>query len=158
MEAVRRFSPKQYSDGLESWSFLKLKRKIPLFASPFGDVFLKARDGIWFLDTVGGSLKLICKSEADLQSLLNTEAGQGEYLMLELALAAEEAGVEVRGNEVYDFSVPPALGAPLNVGNISATDFVVKLNIAGQIHGQLRKMAPGTNISGVSINGHRARE
>jgi hypothetical protein len=69
MEVVRRFSEKQYSDGLESWSFVKLKRKIPLFTSPFGDVFFKARDGIWFLDTVGGSLKLICKTEADLQSL-----------------------------------------------------------------------------------------
>jgi hypothetical protein len=83
---------------------------------------------------------------------LDTTIGQSEYLMLELALAAEAAGVAVQGNEVYDSSVPPALGAPLNVGNVATSDFVVKLNIAGQIHGQLRKMPPGTKISGVSID------
>jgi hypothetical protein len=152
MEAIRRFSEKQYSDGLESWSFVKLKRKVPLFTSPFGDVFFKARDGIWFLDTVGGSLKLICKTEADLLSLLSTATGQGEYLMLELALAAEQAGVVVQSNEVFDFSVPPAVGAPLDVDNVSASDFVVKLNIAGQIHRQLRKLPPGTKIAGFSID------
>ena len=63
---VRRFNwadgpdeivaPEQFAVGLESWGWIGLGSKVPLFASPFGDVFFRAGDGFWWLDTVEGSL------------------------------------------------------------------------------------------------------
>lgn len=155
MELTRRFSEKQYADGLEAWHFLKLRGKKPLFTSPFGDVFLTDRKGIWFLDTIGGTLKLIAKNEADLAALLASDEGEAEYLMVSVALLAEDAGLIPNDNQVYDFNVPPALGGPMDLSNLGVLDFVVKLNVAGQIRRQVRKLKPGTKISSVSIDGAR---
>jgi len=153
MQSTRRYSEKQYADGLESWRFLKLRGKKPLFTSPFGDVFLTDRKGIWFLDTIGGTLKLIAKNETDLAALLASDEGEAEYLMVSVAQLAEDAGLVPEDNQVYDFNVPPALGGPMDLSNLGVLDFVVKLNIAGQIQGQVRKLKPGTKISGISIDG-----
>jgi hypothetical protein len=43
------------------------------------------------------------------------------------------------------------LGGPIDVGNVGIIDFVVGVNIAGQLHDQLRGLAPGIAISGVTI-------
>jgi len=152
MDTTRHFTPNQYTNGLESWDFLKLKGKTPFLASAFGDVFFTARNGVWFLDTVGGTLERICRKEADLKGTLDSQAGREKYLMTELVLAAEDAGLVPVGDQVLDYTIAPALGGPVNVSNLSVLDFVVKLNVAGQIRGQIRRMKPGTLISGVSIN------
>jgi hypothetical protein len=152
METTRSFASNQYADGLESWSFLNLRGKVPLFTSAFGDVFFSARNGVWFLDTVDGTLERVCKRESDLHGLLGSSAGKDKYLWTELVAAAESAGIVPQGDEVLDFTRPPALGGLLSVRNIGVMDFVVKLNIAGQIHAQIGTMKPGTKISGVSIS------
>jgi hypothetical protein len=46
------------------------------------------------------------------------------------------------------------LGGPLEVENITTMDFVVALNIAGQVHDQVRGLPPpGTRITGFTIDG-----
>jgi hypothetical protein len=62
-----------------------------------------------------------------------------------LAFAAAERGIVLRPNQVYDFATP--LGGALDVEQISAMDFVVALNLAGQIHDQIRNLPPGTPIT-----------
>ena len=37
-------------------------------------------------------------------------------------------------------------------GNLTLADFVVTVNIAGQIHGQINDLPTGTSISGLTIN------
>jgi len=39
------------------------------------------------------------------------------------------------------------LGGPIEVGNIGIIDFVVGVNIAGQLHDQVRALLPGTVIT-----------
>jgi hypothetical protein len=91
MEPIRRFSFEDYAAALESWSFLELSGKRPLFTSPFGDVFLQSDDGFWFLDLVAGELSRRWETERDLSSSLNSRHGQDEYLMIELASQAESS-------------------------------------------------------------------
>jgi hypothetical protein len=55
-ELTRRFTAEQFGSGLGSWGRLGLDGKVPVFASPFGDVFFEAADGIWWLDTLQGEL------------------------------------------------------------------------------------------------------
>ena len=46
MELTRSFTPEQFAQGLESWQWISIGAKPPLFTSPFGDVVFQAEDGI----------------------------------------------------------------------------------------------------------------
>lgn len=149
---TKTFSPDQYTDGLESWAWIGLEGKEPVLASLFGHVFLKGADGYWYLDVIGGSLSLLWPDASTLQAVLDTEDGQDEFLLGGLAFAADRRGLVLAENEVFDFAPPPVLGGPFDVANLSATDFVVAVNIAGQIHEQVRKLSPGTKIGRVTVD------
>jgi hypothetical protein len=151
MEPIRRFSPENYAAALESWSFLELSDKRPLFSSPFGDVFFEGKDGFWFLDLLSGEITRRWESESDFSTSLNSREGQDEYLMIGLASEAESSGLRPGEAEVYSFRVPPALGGSVDLENVELSDFVVATNIAGQIHQQIKDLPPGTPISGLSL-------
>lgn len=151
MEPIRRFPADAYVAALESWSFLDLADKQPLFTSPFGDIFFRTTDGFWFLDVVGGELNHRWSTEQALSESLNSRTGQDEYLMIGLAKAADEAGLKPGASEVYGFEVPPVLGGVTEPSNVELSDFVVALNLAGQIHNQVRDLPPGTPISAISL-------
>jgi hypothetical protein len=152
MEVIRRFEPEQFVSALESWEFADLTGKTPLFTSPFGDVFLQGVDGIWFLDTLEGKVSKNWESVDELQSVLNTPDGQDSFLMAGLALAADESGKRPTTSQIFDFSIAPYLGGAVALENVTVTDFVVSLNIAGQIHSQLRDLPPGTPVGGITIS------
>ena len=151
MQPIRRFPPAVYADALKSWTFLDIADKRPLFTSPFGDVFFQTESGFWFLDVIAGELTRLWSSEGDLSAVLNSREGQDDYLMIGLAHQAENAGLQPGGAEIYGFRIPPVLGGPTELSNVELGDFVVTLNIAGQIHNQVRTLPPGTPISGISL-------
>jgi hypothetical protein len=151
VKLTKTFSPETYAEALESWSWLPLAGKVPVQATVFGDVFLKDADGLWFLDSVGGTLVSVAPTIEELQSILSTPEGQDNYLMAGLAEAAEREGLLLQASEVFDFTKPPVLGGKLEVDNLVPKDFVVALNIAGQIHDQVRNLPPGTKISNIKI-------
>ena len=152
MEPIKRFSPEQYDQALVSWSWLDLAGKTPRFASLFGDLFLESPEGWWYLDTIEGDLKQVWQTAAQMQAVLNTPEGQDQYLLLGLAEEAERRGVRLAENEVYSLTPPPVLGGELDAANVSALDFVVAVDLAGQIHDQVRNLPPGTPISGITIS------
>ena len=120
-------------------------------SSLFGDLFLVADDGYWFLDTIEGTLDRQWRNREELQSSLASDEGQDEFLLGGLAEAAHRSGLTLASNEVYDFAIPPILGGDFSVENIQARDFVVSVHIAGQLIQQVRDLPPGTTISGVSF-------
>jgi hypothetical protein len=150
---TKTFSAEQYEAALESWPWIGLHGKTPVLSSLFGDLFLQDRDGYWFLDTMEGILTHIWANRDAVQAELDTPEGQDRYLLGGLAVAAERRGVILGANEVYDLVTPPILGGSFDLGSVTATDFVVKVNLAGQLHDQLRRLPPGTKISGVSFDG-----
>ena len=56
MDLTRTFTQEQYAAALESWEWIGLDGKTPVFTSAFGDVFFRAADGFWWLDTLEGTL------------------------------------------------------------------------------------------------------
>lgn len=152
MDVIRRFSGEQYSRALESWRWLGLDGKAPLCASPFGDVFLEDEQGIWWLDAVDGVLTRPWASRQEFADAVSTTRGQDEYLLAGLGLAAEAAGLLPGPEQVYGFTVPPKLGGAFEPDNVEVVDFVVALDIAGQIHRQIRDAPPGTGIAGSTID------
>jgi hypothetical protein len=51
----------------ESWAWLGLVGKTPIFTFAFGDIFFTAADGFWFLDTVEGTLTRPWRTADDLR-------------------------------------------------------------------------------------------
>jgi hypothetical protein len=147
------FRVDQYDAALESWQWVGLDGKRPVLSSLFGDVFLQAPDGYWFLDTVEGTLTHRWPDRDALQHELDTESGQDQYLLGGLAMAADRSGLTLGEDQVYDFVQPPILGGQFAVENMTTMDFVVALHIAGQLLRQVRELPPGTNITGFTIDG-----
>lgn len=137
--------------ALEAWSWLGVGDKEPILISAFGDVFLRDAAGIWFLDTVQGKLDRVCDTEAELQNLLESSENASHYLLTWLVAAAEASGLMLGPGQCYDFKVPPILGGKVELENIQLLDFMVSLDIAGQIHQQTQNMKPGTRVSKVAI-------
>jgi len=57
-----------------------------------------------------------------------------------LGLDDGKAGLLPGTGQILSFRHPPALGGQLDVGNVEASDFVVAVDIAGQIRDQIRSL------------------
>jgi hypothetical protein len=152
MELTKVFTPEQFEQGLESWHWIGLEGKVPVLASLFGDVIFRAEDGFWWLDAMEGSLTRSWEDADAVQAELNTVDGQERYLLASLALAAAQRGLSPGAGQVYDFTRPPVLGGEVSADNLGVIDFVVGLNIAGQIHEQVRDLPPGSSISTITMS------
>jgi hypothetical protein len=154
MEMIRRFGADAYAQVLESWSWLEgLAGMSPALTNAFGDVFLQAEDGaFWFLDTVGGRLDRVWSDAASLQAEINTPAARDEYLLVGLARDAEAVGLTPGSDQALSFKVPPVLGGDLATHNLEISDFVVSVNVMGQIHSQVRSLPPGAPVTGIAID------
>lgn len=152
MRLTKSFSARSFADALESWQWVELRGKTPVLASLFGDVFLQDPSGYWFLDTVEGALTQPWTKRDQVQATLATEEGQDQYLLGGLAFAASDAGLVLTDDEVYSFKIPPVLGGQFDVANIEVADFVVAVNLLGQIHQQVKTLPPGSKISGFTVS------
>jgi hypothetical protein len=47
VDLFRTFSDETYGRALEDWSWLGVTGKVPLCTSPFGDMFLQDREGLF---------------------------------------------------------------------------------------------------------------
>lgn len=142
-----------YERALDSWQWIRgLQGKRPVLASLFGAVVLQDQSGYWWLDPISAEFVHLAPDRASLQALLATEQGQDEYLLGGFAMAIQRGGLELGRSEIYSFTVPPALGGAFDLENIEVGDFVVTVNLAGQLHEQIRDLPPGTKISGFTIS------
>jgi hypothetical protein len=151
MLLTKTFTPEVYARALESWSWIGVENKVPVLTSLFGDVFLQDAQGYWFLDSLEGTLTMVATTRDEMQTKLDTAEGQDNFLLGGLAMSAERLDILLKPDEVYDFKIPPVLGGKIGIDNIVTMDFVVSLNIAGQLHDQIRNLPPGTKIKGIQV-------
>jgi hypothetical protein len=153
VELIRQFPPERMLQALDGWRWLPgLVGLQPWFASPFGDLFLVDGAGaVWYLDLIEGSVVRTWDDTNLCTSALQTPDGLDRYLLAGLAEAASERGVVPTESEVLCFEVPPFLGGPMDADHVETIDFVVGVDIAGQLHEQVKDLPPGTPISGVEI-------
>ncbi len=144
--------------ALDAWQWLDLEGKTPILASAFGDIFLEDRAGIWYLDTLQGQLQQTHATRTDLFDALCTPEGQEHYLLGGLVDRAIREGKSLGTGQCYDFKVHPALGGAIDYDNVEICDFVVAVDIRGQIHEQTRHLPQGTRISGVKITDEAPRK
>jgi hypothetical protein len=152
MLLTKTFSADEYAQALEAWRWVGVEGKTPVLTSLFGDVFLQDAAGYWFLDTLEGSLTLTWSNRDEVQAALESEEGQDNYLMGAFAVNRDRAGMTLGPSDVYAFSVPPRLGGPVDVDNVTVMPFVVNMHLLGQIHEQIDDLPPGTPIHGFDVD------
>jgi len=138
--------------ALESWQWLEFSGKKPILVTAFADVFFSGESGIYFLDTVGGSLQFVAQSRQELEEVLSTEEGKEQFLLSNLVELANQENMFLLNGEAFDFKVHPTLGGKIEIENIEKGNFVVALHIRGQIHEQVRNLPEGSSISSISIS------
>ena len=99
-----------------------------------------------------GSLTRPWITAEQMQAELSTPDGRVQYLLAGLAKAAKTQGLIPGEDQVYDFTTSPVLGGAMEPATIGVIDFVVGVNIAGQLHEQVRGLPPGTAIQAVAID------
>jgi hypothetical protein len=154
LELVRQFDQAEVLKALEGWHWLpEVHGKQAWFASPFGDLFLLDDDGsVWYLDLVGGGCERVWDDVEACERDVSTSDGLDQYLLAGIAEAAADRGVLAGAQQVLTFTLPPVLGGEMTVENVGTVDFVVGVDIAGQIHEQVRALPPGTPISGFTVD------
>ncbi len=133
--------------ALAAWQWLGLGERKPILVTAFADVFLRSREGIWFLNTLEGKLEHVCETRRQLDALLATPEGRLHYLMADLVDRAHEEGCALDEGQSYDFKRHPVAGGVPDHANVERRNFVVALHIRGQLHDQFRTREPGTWMS-----------
>ena len=72
VQLTRTFTPEQYAKATESWAWLDVTGKEPIFTSAFGDIFFTAIDGFWWLDSVEGTLTRPWRTADELSDTLSS--------------------------------------------------------------------------------------
>ena len=153
MELIRRFDHETFARGLEDWTWLLKGAALePIVASMFGDAFLQGPEGVWFLDTLEGTLTLRWPDARALQAELNTPEGQDQYLLAGIVQGADAKGIIAGPGQVLMFSIHPAIGGPISSENVEVMDYVVASSICGQMRRQLNDLPPGTAIAGFTLS------
>lgn len=111
----------------------------------FGDVFFVALTGIWFLDTLEGTLTRVCGSRQELAEILESDEGKNHYLFAGFVQRAAREGMSLGAGECYGFKVAPILGGAVGFENVEKRSLPDSLHDAGQMHAQIRKRPEGAN-------------
>jgi hypothetical protein len=139
--------PAKIMQALDSWQWIGFEGKEPIRITAFGDVFFKDKEGIWFLDTIEGTLEKICETFDELNKILNSTEGEDLYLLAGFVERAQREGIILEDDECYDFKINPVIGGKIEYENIEKRNFVVALHVAGQLHDKVRFMPEGTVIT-----------
>jgi hypothetical protein len=141
------------SRSLDSWKWLPLKGLEAVAVSAFGEVFLRDPAGVIHqIDTIEGRLSRVADSLPALTAMLQEPEARDRLLLGGLVMAARQRGLQLAAGECYDFRLPPVLGGQMGVDDMTKLSFVVKLDLAGQLHEQIKDLPPGTPIDKVSIS------
>lgn len=144
-------SVEDIEDALEAWDWIDFSGKTPLITTCFGDVFFESEEGMYFLDSIGGTFERVAGSKQELQEILNTQDGQDHFLMAGLVGLARDTGLILDDGECYDFKVSPALSGAMEISNMQKMTFKVSLHLAGQVMKQIKDLPEGTKITGVKL-------
>lgn len=139
--------------ALDGWKWLPLKGLTAIAVSAFGEVFFRDDTGsVHQIDTIEGKLSKVANSLPEFTAILQDEAGRDDLLFGGLVIGARNMGLVLDAGECYDFKLPPILGGQMDVAHMEKLSFVVKLDLAGQLHEQVKDLPPGTKINRVTIS------
>jgi hypothetical protein len=127
-------------NGLQAWQWIGLEDKAPVAVTAFADVFFAAISGVWFLETLEGTLTRICGSREELAAILQSDEGKNHYLAAGLVQRAAREGMSLEAGECYTFRVAPVEGGELSFENIEKRSVAEALSASGRVHARMRNL------------------
>ena len=144
-------------DALHDWRWLIGEDCKPLLLTAMGDLFVLRPEkgatppGVVFLDTCSGTAERVADSYDHLKELLQDLANIEVWLLPDLVADLADRGEMLTEGQCYSAKHPPVLGGPQEADNYEPVDWRVHIGLAGQIHRQLRDVAPGTPVNSITI-------
>jgi hypothetical protein len=139
--------------ALDGWKWIGLTGLRAIAVSAFGEVFFQsADDTVLHLDTLEGRLSPVSRDLPEFIAKLLEAEHRDALLLGGLVMSARSRGMPLPPGHCYDFKLPPALGGAMDVDQIRTQLFVVKLDLAGQLHEQVKDLPPGTPIDKITIS------
>jgi hypothetical protein len=143
--------PEDVRRALESWTWLGLEDLRAIAVSAFGEVFFQSPDGsVLHLDSLEGCMSLVSRTLPEFRLKLMEEEHQDALLFAGLVLSARRRGLQLSDGECYDFRIAPVLGGAMDIEQVEKRRFVAKLNVAGQMHRQIKALPPGASIDRIT--------
>lgn len=159
-EAVRERYPTLVLDvpapdierALAAWKWLRPPRTSVSLVSPFGDLFFETSDGVVMLDMMEGRLRVVAKDRDAFIQAVGDETYRDELLGEIWVQTAAQRGLSLGPRDCLDWTLPPVLGGQCSAETLAKTLFVVKADLAGQLHEQVKDLPEGAPITGVTLS------
>jgi hypothetical protein len=139
---------------LEDWQWLLGEVRYKVFrATAMGDLIIQDQGGLfYFLDMLKGKLRPLASSEEELWTKL-TDRRLRKFLLSTFTVRdLQQEGCTLAPGQCYSPKHPPILGGDPDKENLERCDIQVHASIMGQLHRQVKNLAPGTKISDIVIN------
>lgn len=144
---IKSVSIDNANELLKTWLWLVDEGTTVLFASLFGDLFLRYPDqSVQWLDTGIGDLTQLAPNSEEFYSLLQEPENYDYWLLPDLAQDAAQAGLILGPAEVYSFTLLPLLGGEYKSNNLYPTELQTHLHLTGTLHEQLSGLPDGTEV------------
>lgn len=135
-----------FDSALSSWLWLVPSSARPVLITALGDLFLEIDSEVHFLNTEEGSLAKVAASRDDWKAKMQERTYVATWFRPSLVQSLLENGVVLRSGEVFSPVVPPVLGGRRDASNFIGSQWRNHLHVLGQVHDQVRRLAPGTKI------------
>jgi len=140
-----------FDKAISPWHWLVRDSASPLLITALGDVFMEIVTSVYFLDTLSGSISRVAESRAKWKEELQNPERINEWFLPEFVEALKEGGQRLKSGEVFSPTIPLVLGGSMSVENFTPSQWRMHLHVLGQIHKQVRRLAPGTRIDNIKI-------
>lgn len=138
--------------ALTTWAWLAPPRTNAALIGAFGDLFFETSEGIVMLDLLEGVLRTVAKDREAFLQAIEDDDYRDELLGDVWVQAAARRGIELGTAECLDWMPPPILGGQCSAESLVKLPTVAKINMAGQLHQQVRNVPPDFRITGVTVS------
>lgn len=122
-------------DLLWAWQWRVPPSLTPLFVSALGDWVFGAPDGsLYALSMLDGDLFRIAENAREYNAAKEDERWLDQTFAAGWAVIARRHGLVPAKDQCLAWTSPPALGGPLEVGNLRIADMSVWQAMMGQLH------------------------
>lgn len=129
--------PSLYAD----WDWLINPKYLdkPWVMSQFGDLFFEGPDGgVFFLDTLEGTITPFAKDQASAEERLTDEATLARYLSSDAVVVLRNRGLLLKEDELYIYVPHPIVTGAVVLDSVQAMSMKVVVSLGAQLLRQVR--------------------
>lgn len=140
-------------DILSCWQWAIEDMVAITLISSLGDIFFIGKDNcVHWLQCDCGTLTMVANDIQHFKELLQDDEYIDNWFLPNLVKKLIEAGKVLKENQVYSYTIIPAIGGAYSLDNIEPTDISVHFALSGQICQQIKDLPDGTSVKIVLKN------